>query len=57
MQIQSWGEAVLSRAETVLQGATHDTVRAEIGCSENVSQRLCLKQLEEGAMLSIFSFL
>jgi hypothetical protein len=48
MQIQSWEGAVLSRAETVLQGTTHDTVRAEIGYGEKVSQRLCLKKLEEG---------
>jgi hypothetical protein len=31
MQIQSWEGAALSRAETVLQGTTRDTVRAEIG--------------------------
>ena len=31
MQIQSWEGAALSRAETVLQGTTPDTVRAEIG--------------------------
>jgi hypothetical protein len=40
MQIQSWEGAALSRAETVLQGTTHDTVRAEIGYGEKVSQRL-----------------
>ena len=48
MQIQSWEGAALSRAETVLQGTTHDTVRAEIGYCEKVSRRLCLKKLEEG---------
>jgi hypothetical protein len=48
MQIQSCEGAVLSRPETVLQGTTHDTVRAEIGYGEKVSQRLCLKKLEEG---------
>jgi hypothetical protein len=37
MQIQSWEGAALSRAETVLQGTTHDTVRAEIGYGEKVS--------------------
>jgi hypothetical protein len=31
MQIQSWEGGALSRAETVLQGTTHGTVRAEIG--------------------------
>jgi hypothetical protein len=34
MQIQSWEGAALSRAETLLQGTTHDTVRAEIGYGE-----------------------
>jgi hypothetical protein len=34
MQIQSWEGAALSRAETVLQGTTQDTVRAEIGYGE-----------------------
>jgi hypothetical protein len=39
MQIQ-WGEgAALSRGETVLQGRTHDTVRAEIGYGEKGPQR------------------
>ncbi len=40
MQIQSWEGAALGRAETVLQGTTQDTVRAEIGYGEKVSQRL-----------------
>ena len=31
MQIQRWEGATLSRAETVLQGKTHNTVRVEIG--------------------------
>ena len=31
MQIQWWEGAALSRAETVLQGTTHDAVRTEIG--------------------------
>jgi hypothetical protein len=47
MQFQSWEGAALSRAETVLQGTTHDTVDAEIGYGEKVSQRLWLKKLEE----------
>jgi hypothetical protein len=38
MQIKSWEGAALSRAETVLQGTTHDSVRAEIGYGEKVSQ-------------------
>ena len=52
MQIQSWEGAALSRAETVLQGTTQDTVRAEIGCGEKVSQRLWSKKLEEGIGLT-----
>src|SRR5713101_8629470 len=52
MQIQSWEGAALSRAETVLQGATHDTVRAEIGYGEKVSQRLWSKKVEEGIGLT-----
>jgi len=48
MQIQSRGGAVLSRAETVLQGRTQDTVRAEIGYGEKMSQRVWLKKVEEG---------
>jgi hypothetical protein len=48
MQIQRWEGAALSRAETVLQGTTHDTVRAEIGYGEKVSRRLWWKKLEEG---------
>jgi hypothetical protein len=48
MQIQSWEGAALSRAETVLQGTTQDTVRAEIGYDEKGSQRLWLKKREEG---------
>jgi hypothetical protein len=48
MQIQSWEGAALSRAETVLQGTTHNTVRAEIGYGEKVSQRLWSKKVEEG---------
>jgi hypothetical protein len=48
MQIQSWEGAALSRAETVLQGTIHDTVRAEIGYGKEVSQRLWSKKLEEG---------
>jgi hypothetical protein len=52
MQIQ-WREgAALSLAETVLQGATQDTVRAEIGYGEKVSQRLWSKKLEEGIGLT-----
>ena len=47
MHIQ-WSEGpVLSRAETVLQGTTHDTMRAEIGYGEKVSRRLWSKKLEE----------
>ena len=52
MQIQWWEGAALSRAETVLQGTTHDTVRAEIGYGEKVSQRLCSKKVEEGIALT-----
>jgi hypothetical protein len=48
MQIQSWEGAALSRAETVLQGTTHDTVRAEIGYGEKVSQRLWSKKVLAG---------
>ncbi len=44
--------AVLSRAETVLQGTTHDTVRAEIGYGEKVSRRVWSKKLEEGIGLT-----
>jgi hypothetical protein len=47
MQIQWWEGAVSRRAETVPQGTTHDTVRAEIDDGEKVSQRLWLKKLEE----------
>ena len=49
MQIQWWEGAALSRAETVLQGTTHDTVRAEIGYGEKV---LWSKKLEEGIGLT-----
>jgi len=52
MQIQWWEGAALSRAETVLQGTTQDTVRAEIGYSEKVSQRLWSKKVEEGIGLT-----
>jgi hypothetical protein len=52
MQIQWCEAAVLSRAETVLQGTTHDTVGAEIGCGEKVSRRLWSKKLEEGIGLT-----
>jgi hypothetical protein len=48
MQIQLWEGAALSRAETVPQGTTHDSVRAEIGYGEKVSQSLWSKKLEEG---------
>ena len=52
MQIQSWEGAALSRAETVLQGTTQDTVRAEIGYGEKVSRRRWSKKLEEGSGLT-----
>ena len=52
MQIQWWEGAALSRAENVLQGTTHDTVRAEIGYGEKVSQRRWSKKLEEGIGLT-----
>jgi hypothetical protein len=52
MQIQSWEVAALSRAEAVLQGTTHNTVRAEIGYGEKVSRRLWSKKLEEGIALA-----
>jgi len=45
MQIQWCEGAALSRAETVLQGTTQDTVRAEIGYGEKVSQRVWSKKL------------
>jgi hypothetical protein len=48
MQIQLWEGAVLRCAETVPQGTTHDSVRAEIGYGEKVSQSLWSKKLEEG---------
>jgi len=47
MQIQSWEGAALSRAETVLQGTTHDILGPEIEYGEKVSRRLWLKKLEE----------
>src|SRR5258708_33210994 len=47
MQIQWCEGAVLSRAETVLQGTTHDTVHAEMGYGKKASRRLWLKKLEE----------
>ena len=53
MQIQLWEGAALSRAETVLQGTTHDIVRAEIGYGEKVSQRLWSKKVEEGIGLTV----
>ncbi len=52
MQIQSWEGAALSRAETVLQGTTHDAVRAKIGWGEKVSQRRWSKKTEEGIDLT-----
>jgi hypothetical protein len=52
MQIQWWEGAALSRAETVLQGTTQDTVRAEIGYGEKGSQRLWSKKREEGSGLT-----
>jgi hypothetical protein len=52
MQIQWWEGAALSCAETVLQGRTHDTVRAEIGYGEKGPQRRWSKMLEEGIGLT-----
>jgi hypothetical protein len=52
MEIQWWEGAALSHAETVLQGTTHDTVRAEIGYGEKGSRRLWSKKLEEGIGLT-----
>jgi len=52
MQIQWWSGAALSRAETVLQGRTHDIVRAEIGYGEKGPQRRWSKMLEEGIGLT-----
>jgi hypothetical protein len=52
MQIQWWEGAALSCAETVLQGRTHDTVRAEIGYDEKGPQRRWSKMLEEGIGLT-----
>ena len=40
MQIQSWEDAASSRADTVLQGKTHDSVRAEIGYAESIAKTL-----------------
>jgi len=45
MQIQSWEGAALSRAETVLQGTTQDTVRAEIDYGEKVSREVGERRL------------
>jgi hypothetical protein len=47
MQIQLLAGAALSRGETVLQGTTQDTMRAEIGYGEKISQRLWSKKVEE----------
>jgi hypothetical protein len=52
MQIQSCEGVALSGGETVLQGTTGDTVRAEIGYGEKVSQRLWSKKVEEGIGLT-----
>jgi hypothetical protein len=52
MQIQLCEGAVLSRAETVLQGTTHKTGRAESDNSDKVSRRLWSKKLEEGIGLT-----
>jgi hypothetical protein len=52
MRIQWWEGAAVSLAETVLQGTTLDTVRAEIGYGEKGSQRLWSKKLEEGIGLT-----
>jgi hypothetical protein len=52
MQIQWCEGAELSRAETVLQGMTHDTVRAGIGYGEKVSRRRWSQKLEEGIGLT-----
>ena len=52
MQIQLREGAVLRCAETVPQGTTHDSVRAEIGYGEKVSQRLWWKKVEEGIGLT-----
>jgi hypothetical protein len=46
VQIQWWEGAALSRAETVLQGRAHDTVRAESSCGEKGPQRLWSKMLD-----------
>lgn len=52
MQIQLCEGAVLKRAETVLQGTAHDTLRLEIGYGEKVSPSLWSKKLEEGIGLT-----
>jgi hypothetical protein len=52
MQIQLWEGAAVRRAETVPQGTTHDSVWAEIGYGEKVSQRLWWKKVEEGIGLT-----
>jgi hypothetical protein len=48
MQIQLREGAALKCAEAVLQGTTHDKVRAESDSGRKVSQKLWLKELEEG---------
>src|SRR5258708_19502022 len=52
MQIQWWEGAAVSRAEAVLEGRTHDTVRAEIGYGEKGPQRRWSKMVEEGIGLT-----
>jgi len=52
MQIQWWEGAALIRAETVLRGRAHDTVRAEIGYDEKGPQRRWSKMPEEGIGLT-----
>jgi hypothetical protein len=47
MQIQLWEGAALKCAETVLQGTTHDKVRAESESGRKVPQKLWVKKLEE----------
>src|ERR1700730_2849568 len=48
MQLQLWEGTVLRRAESVLQRATHDTMRREGGCQGKVWRRAWLKEREEG---------
>jgi hypothetical protein len=51
MEIQLWGRVRLRRAEAVLPGTLHDTVRSEMGYGGKMSERRSLKKLQEGIRL------